>query len=68
MEGMGNEYPCSARSTVEEYIVEDRLANMGVKSGEGILEPLSYFYDVIVLDHSHRKSECPIPSKWRDKY
>lgn len=39
---MGDEYPCSARSTVEEYIIEDRLANMSVKSGEGILETLSY--------------------------
>ena len=42
MEGMGNKYPCSARSTVEQYIIEDRLANMSVESGEGIL-------DVVVL-------------------
>jgi len=42
MEGMGNEYPCSARSTVEEHIIEDRLANMSVESGERIL-------DVVVL-------------------
>jgi hypothetical protein len=42
MEGMGNKYPCSARSTAKEYIIEDRLANMSVESGEGIL-------DVVVL-------------------
>jgi len=42
MEGMGNKYPRIARSTVEEYIIEDRLANMSIESGEGIL-------DVVVL-------------------
>jgi hypothetical protein len=39
---MGNKYPRGARSTVEEHIIEDRLANMSVESGEGIL-------DVVVL-------------------
>ena len=38
MEGMGNKYPCSARSAAKKYIIEDRLANMGVESGERILE------------------------------
>jgi hypothetical protein len=42
MEGMGNKYPRSARSTVEEYVIEDRLANMSVESGKRIL-------DVVVL-------------------
>ena len=43
MESMGNKYPCSARSTAKEYIIEDRLANMSVKSGEGILDGVVLF-------------------------
>ena len=46
---MGNKYPCGARSTVEEYIIEDGLANMSVESGERILGAVVLFwYDVIV--------------------
>ncbi len=35
---MSNKYSCSARSAVEEYVIENRLANMSVESGEGILD------------------------------
>ena len=35
---MGNKYSCGARSTAKEYIIEDRLANMSVESGERILD------------------------------
>ena len=42
MKGMRNKYPCGAQSTAKEHIIEDRLANMSVESGEGIL-------DVVVL-------------------
>jgi hypothetical protein len=43
MEGMGDKYPCSARRAVEQYIIEDRLANMSIESGEGVLDVvLSY--------------------------
>lgn len=42
MEGMRNEDPCSAGSVIEEHIVEDGFANVGVKSGEGILDVDSY--------------------------
>jgi hypothetical protein len=38
---MSNKYPCSARSTVEEHIIEDRLANVSIESGEGILDTVS---------------------------
>ena len=43
---MGDKNPCSARRAVEEHIIEDRLANMSVESGEGVLDVdviLSYF-------------------------
>jgi hypothetical protein len=35
---MSNKYPRRARSAAEQYIIEDRLANVSVKSGEGILD------------------------------
>jgi hypothetical protein len=41
MEGMSDKYPCRARRAVEEHIIEDRLANVSVESGEGILEVVS---------------------------
>jgi hypothetical protein len=41
---MCNKYPCSTRRAVEQYIIEDRLANMSIESGERIL-------DVVVLSY-----------------
>jgi hypothetical protein len=38
MEGVRDEHSRRARSAVEEDIVEDRLANVSIKSGEGILD------------------------------
>ena len=35
---MSNKYPCSARSAVEEHIIEDRLANVSVESREWVLD------------------------------
>ena len=54
MEGMRNKYPRSARSTVEEYIIEDRLANMSVESGErGSWMSLSYLVRRDCLKFTH---------------
>jgi hypothetical protein len=41
MERMSNKYPCRARSAVEEHVIEDRLANVSIESGEWILEAVS---------------------------
>ena len=38
---MRNKNPCRARRAVQEHIVEDRLANVSVESGERILEVVS---------------------------
>jgi hypothetical protein len=41
MEGMSYEYPCGARSAVEEHIIEDGLANVSIEGGERILDAIS---------------------------
>jgi hypothetical protein len=38
MESVRNEHPCGTGSVVEEHIVEDGLANVGVESREWILD------------------------------
>ncbi len=50
---MGNEYPCGARSTVKKYIIEDRLANMSVESGEGILDVVVLFSTTQLFEFTH---------------
>ena len=35
---MRNEYPCGTGRAVEEHIIKDSLANVGVESRERILE------------------------------
>ena len=69
---MSNKYPCSARSAVEEHIIEDGLANVSVESREWVLDDVMTSrrirYNVMVYDHSHQISKCPIQSIWRDRY
>ena len=74
MEGMRNKYLCSARSVVEEHIIEGRLANVSVKSSltEWILDDVMTSrrirYNVVVYDHLHQISKCPTQNRWRDRY
>jgi hypothetical protein len=38
MKGMCDEDPRSTRGAVKEHVIEDRLANMSIEGGEGILD------------------------------